>query len=68
MGQISSWLAEPNVQLLHPGPRHLEIGFRLLREAGTAGNLTTDAQLVALAVEHDAVGRFRDLRWINPLA
>ena len=74
--QVGSWLSEPNVQFLHPGPRHLEIAFKLLREVGTAGNLATDAQLAALAIEHDAdlcsndtdFGRFRDLRWMNPLA
>jgi toxin-antitoxin system PIN domain toxin len=74
-GQVTDWLAQPNVQLLHPGPRHLEIAFKLLHEVGTAGNLTTDAQLAAFAMEHDAdlcsndadFGRFRGLRWVNPL-
>ena len=58
-----------------PGPRHLEIAFGLLHELGAAGNLTTDAQLAALAIErqgevhsNDAdFGRFRGLRWVNPL-
>ena len=58
-----------------PGPRHLEIAFRLLRELGAAGNLTTDAQLAALAIEHQGelhsndtdFGRFPGLRWVNPL-
>ncbi len=74
-GQVMDWLAQPNVQLLHPGPRHLEIAFKLLQDVGTAGNLTTDAQLAAFAMEHDAdlcsndadFGRFRGLRWVNPL-
>ena len=46
----------------------------LLDEAGTAGNLTTDAQLAALAVTHGATlvtcdadfARFRSLKCENP--
>lgn len=42
---------------------------------GSGGNLTTDAHLTALAVEHKAVShtadtdflRFGDVRWVNPL-
>jgi len=42
---------------------------------GTAGNLVTDAHLVALAIEHGATlessdhdfGRFPGLRWEDPL-
>jgi uncharacterized protein len=74
-GYVTEWLDLPNVCLLAPGPRHLEIAFGLLRAAGTAGNLTTDAQLAALAIEHEAemcsndtdFGRFEGLRWVNPL-
>lgn len=48
----------------------------LLEDAGTAGNLTTDAHLAAVAIEHGATlcsadrdfGRFSGLRWVNPLA
>lgn len=74
-GYVAEWLELPNVSVLAPGPRHLAIVFDLLREVGTAGNLTTDAQLAALAIEYRAdmcsndtdFGRFRGLRWINPL-
>lgn len=70
-----SWLAQPQVSLLHPGNRHAEILFGLLRSLGTAGNLTTDAHLAALAIEHQAelhstdadFRRFPGLRWNNPL-
>jgi len=73
---VTEWLDLPNVCLLAPGRRHLEIAFDLLRGAGTAGNLTTDAQLAALAIEHEAdmcsndtdFGRFQGLRRVNPLA
>lgn len=70
------WLAQPYVSVIEPGPRHAEILFKLLESLGTAGNLTTDAHLAALAIEHQATlhstdadfSRFAGLRWINPLA
>lgn len=43
---------QPNVDVLTPGARHLEILDELLRTLGTAGNLTTNAHLAALALEH----------------
>jgi len=72
---VESWLAQPQVTLLHPGERHATILFELLRTLGTAGNLTTDAHLAALAIEHQAelcstdvdFVRFSGLRWRNPL-
>lgn len=75
IGYLQAWLDRPNVDLLHPGPRHLEIAFELLTAIGTAGNLTTDVQLAAYAIEHDAeicsndtdFGRFPGVRWVNPL-
>jgi toxin-antitoxin system PIN domain toxin len=72
---VEQWLSRPHVHFLLPGPRHLEIAFRLLRALGTGGNLTTDVQLAALAIEHQGTlhsndtdfGRFAQLRWSNPL-
>ncbi len=72
---VEDWLARPHVMLVQPGSRYLEIVFRLLRKAGTAANLATDAQLAALAIENQAelhsndadFGRFDGLRWVNPL-
>jgi hypothetical protein len=71
-----SWLAQPQVVLLHPGERHADVVFNLLRGLGSAGNLTTDAHLAALAIENQAelqttdvdFARFPGLRWRNPLA
>ena len=40
------------VTLIHPGARHADSLFDLLNAVGTGGNLTTDAHLVALAIEH----------------
>lgn len=51
---VHQWLTAPRVTVLHPTERHASILGRLLVAAGTAGNLTTDAHLAALAVEHGA--------------
>lgn len=75
-GHVRDWLDQPNVRFLSGGDRHLEIAFRLLESVGTGGNLTTDVQIAALAIEHDAevrsndtdFGRFAAVRWANPLA
>jgi toxin-antitoxin system PIN domain toxin len=73
---IAHWLGHPRAQVAHPGERHAEILGRLLKPAGTAGNLTTDAHLAALAVEHGATvlsfdrdfARFAGARWTLPAA
>ncbi len=75
VGYVTGWLDQPNVSFLVPGPRHLDIAFDLLHGMGTTGNLTTDVQLAAFAIEHNAdmcsndndFGRFPQLRWVNPL-
>jgi toxin-antitoxin system PIN domain toxin len=72
---VDSWMAQPHVHFLAPGPRHLEIAFQLLRQLGAARNLTTDVQLAAHAIENQALlcsndsdfARFDGLRWLNPL-
>ncbi|MDR3698623.1 MAG: type II toxin-antitoxin system VapC family toxin [Candidatus Sulfopaludibacter sp.] len=72
---VRTWLAHPDVQIVTPGERHAEILFDLLNHLGTAGNLTTDAHLAALAIEYDAelvsadadFSRFAGLRWFNPV-
>lgn len=74
-GHARSWLARPQVVVLDPGRRHADVVFGLLESLGTAGNLTTDAHLAALAIEHQAelhstdadFARFAGLRWRNPL-
>jgi uncharacterized protein len=73
---VAEWLAQPGVQLVHPGSRHFEILRGLLEPLGTGGNLTSDAHLAALAIEYNALlcssdsdfARFTGLRWKNPLA
>jgi toxin-antitoxin system PIN domain toxin len=71
---VEEWLAQPTAAVLHPTARHLAVLRGLLEPLGTAGNLTTDAHLAALAVEHGAVlvsfdrdfGRFPGVRWHHP--
>lgn len=68
--QAERWLAAPAAVAPNPTARHAGILRGLLREAGTAGNLTSDAHLAALAVEHGAdvvsydrdFARFRGVR------
>jgi uncharacterized protein len=54
LGYVHDWLAHPNVHILQPTARHADILARLLLAVGTAGNLTNDAHLAALAIEHHA--------------
>src|SRR5439155_8138970 len=51
--RIESWLGQPNLKVIQPTHRHAEVPAGLLRRLGTAGNLTTNAHLAALAIEHD---------------
>jgi len=53
-GQVEAWLGAPAAVVIEPTARHPGLLRGLLRETGTAGNLTTDAHLAALAIEHGA--------------
>lgn len=73
---IDSWLRQPYVSLIIPGEKHWPILRNLLLSTGTAGNLTSDAHLAALALEHgysiysadSDFKRFPGINHINPLA
>jgi uncharacterized protein len=73
---VDEWLAQPSASVVHPTERHASHLRELLGSLGTAGNLTTDAHLAALAIEHGAelcsadtdFARFTGLRWHNPLS
>jgi toxin-antitoxin system PIN domain toxin len=54
MGFVDEWLAQPYVRAVGPGEGHWGILRKLLRDSGTAGNLTSDAHLAALALEWGA--------------
>ncbi len=75
VARVESWLAQPCVRIVKPTESHWE-HFKTMLIAGQAGgNLTTDAHLAALAMEHGCelnstdrdFSRFRGLRWRNPL-
>ncbi len=69
-GQVEAWLGAPAAVVAQPTLRHASLLRGLLRDSGTAGNLTTDAHLAALALEHGAdivsydrdFARFRGVR------
>ena len=73
---VDTWLELPGVRLVQPGPDHWRILCELFGDLGTGANLTTDAHLAALAIEHGArlystdndFSRFKGLRWENPTA
>ena len=72
---VDGWLAQPPATVVHPTDRHASVLRELLVPLGSAGNLTTDAHLAALAVEHGAdlcssdadFSRFSGVRWVDPL-
>lgn len=72
---VDGWLQQPCVTVVHPTDRHASVLRGLLAPLGTAGNLTSDAHLAALAVEHGAevcstdvdFSRFSGVRWVDPL-
>jgi len=74
-GLVREWIDLPSVIVLEPGKRFSSLFLGLLESSGMAGNLTTDAYLAALAIEHQAelhsndsdFGRFSGLLWKNPI-
>jgi uncharacterized protein len=75
ISHVRAWLDQPCVVVLEPGKLFADRFLGFLHDLGTAGNLTTDAYLAALALEHQAellsadteFHRFKGLRWRNPL-
>ena len=51
---LQAWWSHPSVAVAEPTTRHAHVLAGLLRESGTAGNLTIDAHIAAIAVEHGA--------------
>jgi toxin-antitoxin system PIN domain toxin len=76
LANIRSWLTRPHVQVLEPGPRHMDILDTFAAQQLLSSALCTDAHLAALAIENQAVlwtndsdfVRFPGLRHRNPLA
>jgi len=76
LGYVDSWLSQPYVAAVGPGPGHWAVLRNLLRTTGLAGNLTSDAHLAALAIERGApvystdhdFRRFPGVEHVDPLA
>jgi toxin-antitoxin system PIN domain toxin len=72
---VRCWLAMRHVRLHEMLPEDVACALGLLEAAGTAGNLTSDAQIAAVALRLDAevhtadldFGRFPKVRFLNPL-
>jgi toxin-antitoxin system PIN domain toxin len=72
---VHDWLEQPVAQLLEMEFQDVEQALALLAEAGTGGNLTTDAQIAAMSLRLGAIVhtvdtdyvRFPRVRWFNPL-
>ena len=72
---VDEWLGQPFVESVGPGENHWPLLRTLLAATGSAGNLTSDAHLAALALENGAeicstdrdFGRFPGVRQLNPL-
>jgi uncharacterized protein len=76
IGVIEELTEQSNVQVITPGPAHLRILARILKEAQVTRSLVSDAHLAALAIEHNATictndrdfTRFPGLKILNPVA
>jgi uncharacterized protein len=71
-----SWVDLDSVRILVPGENHWPVFRNLLLSVGTAGNLTSDVHLAALALEYGCTicsadndyKRFPGISHVNPLA
>ena len=72
---IGFLLSHPNVSTIDPGADHWRTLQRLLLRSGTAGNLTNDAHLAAIAIDRNCLvcsadndfRRFEGVQFYNPL-
>jgi len=75
IGYVDGWLRQPFVKAVGPGEQHWTVLRSLLQASGAAGNLTSDAHLAALAIEHGCsiasadndFRRFAGVAHFNPL-
>ncbi|MFN2496542.1 MAG: TA system VapC family ribonuclease toxin [Pseudonocardiaceae bacterium] len=73
---VADWLSADPAWTPEPGPGYAEILLGMLVKYQIRGNLVTDAQLAALAVEYGLVvysadtdfARFTELSWVNPVS
>ena len=73
--QVDEWLSADVAWIPGPTERHADVLRSLVLSHQLRGNLVSDAQLAALAVEHGLTiysgdtdfARFREVEWENPL-
>lgn len=74
--RVEEWLARDVVWVPQPTGQHATVLGRLVHRYRVSGNLMTDAQLAALAIEHGLTvcsadtdfARFTEITWLNPLS
>lgn len=72
---VSNWLSADPAWIPPATERTAAVLERLIQAHGVTGNLITDAQLAALALEHGLAvysadsdfARFPEVEWVNPL-
>lgn len=72
---VENWLSFPSVTWVDSQQEDVTAARRLLEQAGTGGNLVTDALIAAISLRVGATihtadsdfGRFPKVRWKNPL-
>ena len=75
-GIVTGWMAHPHVRLISVSEGALDRFFDLLEEAGSGGNLSSDALIVLHALEHSGTvysndgdfDRFSGIKRINPIS
>lgn len=73
--RVRTWLDRPVVDFIVAQETDVLQAMQWLEAAGSGGNLTTDAQIAAIAHRHRATvhtadtdfGRFPDVKWANPI-
>lgn len=73
---VDTWMKQQHVRLLSPSENTFAIFFNLLEAVDSGGNLSTDAMIAALALEHGGsvfsndkdFDRLPGVKWINPLS
>lgn len=74
MMSVDAWLGARSAHVLQPGRSHALRFRQMLEAAGSGANLTNDAHLAAIALEHratvvsfdDDFGRFPGVKWERP--
>lgn len=75
LAYLQEWLDQPCTLVVAPGQGHWRVLRNLLETTGTAGNLTADAHIASLAIEHGGsvfsadndFKRFPGVKHVNPL-